>query len=109
MDHRTDQQAPQPTPAPWPDGIIARYLTDAGKALANPNLAVDVHAYRKEGQHTLAKCAVCPWEKDASGNPSLSSHFSEAYCESEANKAAHAWAQAHAEKCRALPQPAPAQ
>ncbi|BCM70888.1 hypothetical protein EASAB2608_06222 [Streptomyces sp. EAS-AB2608] len=99
----TPQQPP--TPTPWRDGVIARYLTDAGKALANPKLAVDVHAYRKDGQHTLAKCGVCPWEYDASGNPSLSSHFSDAYCESEANKQAHHAAQAHAERCRALPRP----
>lgn len=105
MSDRTQPQPAQPTPTPWPDGVIARYLTDAGKALANPNLAVDVHAYRKDGQHTLVTCGVCPWEYDASGNPSLSSHFSDAYCESEANKQAHHAAQAHAERCRALPRP----
>ncbi|GAA2463246.1 hypothetical protein [Streptomyces macrosporus] len=39
----------------WPRGVIARYLTIAGKALRDPNLAVDVTGgdhhtrYRRNG------------------------------------------------------------
>ncbi|WP_326779697.1 hypothetical protein OG481_02045 [Streptomyces longwoodensis] len=103
---RTDQPTQQPSPAqPWPIGVVACYLTDAGKALANPDLAVNVHTYRRDAQHTLVTCSVCPWQHDASGNPSLSSSLPDTYCEREANQEAHAHAQAHAEKCRALPRP----
>lgn len=30
------------TPAAWPEGTIARYLTRAGEALRNPSITVDV-------------------------------------------------------------------
>jgi hypothetical protein len=70
----------QPTPAaePWPDGVIARYLTVAGAT-------VDV---RGGGDHASMTCLGCD----------------EGYA-SFGERRTRELAQAHAEKCRALPRP----
>jgi hypothetical protein len=106
---RIDQQPQPPTPAPWPHDVIAAYLTDAGRALANPNLAAQVHAYQRTGQQAKVSCTVCPWTHTAYGNPGMTDGWTDEYCESRATEGAHASARAHAEKCRALPKPTAAQ
>jgi hypothetical protein len=89
----------------WPEGVVARYLTLAGQTLADSNLTVDIHAYDPIGKLHPVKCTVCPWEEKAWGNPYLSEHLTNAYIERRANESAHAWAQKHAETCRAMPKP----
>jgi hypothetical protein len=82
---RTDQPSPQPSPAaqPWPDGVIARYLTVGGAT-------VDVADAGEETywRYSLA-CTGCP-KTDMDSNES-----SILRC-----------AQTHAEKCRAMSRPA---
>ena len=82
------------TPAPvvpqaevWPEGVIARYLTVAGEALADPSIAVILTG---GGAHTFRRCTGCG---DGGGVGGWSEH------------SVRERAQAHAEKCRALPKP----
>jgi hypothetical protein len=78
---RTDTQPHQPSPfaQPWPDGVIARYLTIAGAT-------VDLRP-ASDGK-VQSKCTGCGefWYPSSGG-----------YIRREA--------QAHAERCRALPHP----
>ncbi|MFH8792218.1 hypothetical protein [Streptomyces sp. NPDC017941] len=113
MPERTDHYTPQPSPAtaPWPEGVIARYLTVGGAV---------VELTERSGYHgvthpteTHGACGACPatatfdwgWNAyhdefgtgpqpdfDETGHSLLPT--------------ARAWAQAHAETCRALPRPA---
>ncbi|MBV9026058.1 MAG: hypothetical protein JO362_20245 [Streptomycetaceae bacterium] len=90
---------------PWPDGVIARYLTAGGAT-------VDIQHNRRYYDETalldaVARCIGCgltegfddgdPRDLSASGILTMNV------------AAARAWAQAHAEKCRALPMPGGAQ
>jgi hypothetical protein len=63
---------------PWPEGVLARYLTVAGAT-------VDIH--QGADGYTSARCTGCPI----------------GYTGDEMT--AHDRAQQHAEKCRALPRP----
>jgi hypothetical protein len=75
------QPAPNAFAELWPDGVIARYLTVGGAT-------VDLTG---SDDRTYGQCTGCPytmggtwWSEDS----------------------AHDMAQAHAEKCRAMPRPA---
>lgn len=76
----------------WPEGVIARYLTDAGKALADPSMTVDI-IDRGSGDID-GQCRGC--EETFEDSP---------YISDELGTVRH-WAQEHAEKCRAMPKPA---
>ena len=78
----------------WPEGVIARYLTVGGAT-------VDI-THADDPEATVAACGGCPayqttewtrhagrWDSGVTGS----------------DKAAHAWAQSHAEVCRAMPKP----
>ncbi|WP_318201068.1 hypothetical protein [Streptomyces sp. SCL15-4] len=67
----------------WPEGVIARYLTVVGAT-------VDLTG---EGYDTKGVCGGC------AGTP-----YTDGYGSSHID-VARRWAQAHAEKCRALPRP----
>ncbi|MFF6829619.1 hypothetical protein [Streptomyces longwoodensis] len=84
---RTDQPTQQPSPAaqPWPDGVIARYLTVAG---ATVDVSESAPATDDEVSRCDLKCTGCPYEDS-----------------SRIADNAHRLAQAHAETCRALPRP----
>lgn len=69
--------------APWPDGVSARYLTVAG---AYVDITGDDH-------DTDGICRGCETTPVQSGY--ISSHID----------VVRAWAQEHAERCRALPRP----
>jgi GMP synthase-like glutamine amidotransferase len=91
--------------APWPEGVIARYLTVGGAT-------VDMtHQYNvltpPEAYATLASCTGCPATSEHS-------HYRmvwgmtvqrEEHHPGAADRDALVWAQAHAEKCRAMPKP----
>lgn len=77
------------TQAAWPEGVIARYLTVAGVALANPELAVEVTHF------PASRCKGC-------GEDDADDRF---VCAYNSERRAREWAQAHAEKCRAMPRP----
>lgn len=102
------------TPTAWPEGVVARYLTDAGKALGDPALTVDITMASVEhpaGEVTVidvtftARCHGC--------GEAISSRFDDLFpdvvdglLDSCYGRYAREWAQAHAERCRALPHPA---
>ena len=71
-----------PDQTAWPEGVIARYLTVGGAT-------VDVTDRRTEDYLRYAA--------DCTGCGNRWTHGDERY--------AREWAQAHAERCRALPQP----
>lgn len=83
----------QTTTTAWPKGVIARYLTDAGRALADPTITVDLNV-NPNLAGVLGVCQGCLTTFDESN-----------YYGRDLGTGRH-WAQEHAEKCRALPKPA---
>lgn len=93
------------TPTPFPEGVIARYVTVGGATVD-----LTVPAFRAESYETVATCTGCPASE-------VISHYRTAHtvragsgprCEDvhdpdAANAQARKWAQAHAETCRAMP------
>jgi hypothetical protein len=87
------------TPTAWPKGVIARYLTVGGQALADPNATVDI---THDSDTTVTWCRGCK-----AGRDFYWATYEGRYdngCDG-ADSAARTWAQAHAEKCRAMPKP----
>lgn len=103
----------------WPEGVIARYLTQAGLALSKEELTVTVtelgdrdateHRYSMQ---TTARCGGCgqdetfPW--DTRPYRQLSDTYEDITVREAAGGAeyrARRWAEKHAEKCRQLPRP----
>lgn len=77
----------------WPESVIARYLTDAGKALADPSMTVDI-IDRGSG------------DIDGRCHDGCKETFEDSPYISDGLRTVRHWAQEHAEKCRALPKPA---
>ena len=93
-----------PAPAlPWPDGVIARYLT---VARATVDLIHD-KAQQGDGTFTVATCTGCKaaerstWATGIHGTHGYYTIQDRARGDRDARK----WAQSHAETCRALPNP----
>lgn len=121
----TDQTAQQHTPrterapglvstpwqVPWEPGTIARYWTVAGATVdlthGNRDYPTD-DGIGENRNHTLAVCTGCPASEEFSHWQVVKRMtFDDKVRDPEAaDDKAHAWAQAHAEKCRALPRPA---
>ncbi|MEU1293038.1 hypothetical protein ABZ439_11490 [Streptomyces sp. NPDC005840] len=76
---------------PWPEDVIARYLTVGGAT-------VDTVETSKA---LISTCCGCHARDVDYFDPMCSGQRMEDYTRGQAN----AWAQAHAEKCRALPRP----
>jgi hypothetical protein len=107
MQERIGQPQAQPTPAPWPDGVIARYLTVAG---ATADVIDAMAPWRGGTGHNLR--AACTGELcertshgpefwfDAEENPRDDDDYRSAVRRLQAD------AQEHAEKCRAVSRPA---
>ncbi|MYR36338.1 hypothetical protein GTX14_04620 [Streptomyces sp. SID4944] len=98
------------TQTAWPENVIARYLT-AGGATVDLTHRLTVHN-PPEPFATLATCTGCPVTEERghyrtyypSGGflgDAVEEHEPEA-----ADAQARAWAQSHAETCRAIPKPA---
>ncbi|MFE3031548.1 hypothetical protein ACFXKY_07855 [Streptomyces canus] len=100
MERQARQQAEA---AAWPEGVIARYLTVAGATVDIRHDMALIHD--TEPNLTIASC---------NGEGCTATHFEKwgpyAFRTDNGSKAADQevgkWAQAHAEKCRALPRPA---
>ncbi|MGW9058888.1 hypothetical protein [Streptomyces sp. NPDC055733] len=111
------QQQPSPTQAPWPDGVIARYLTVGG---ATVDLGTHTFRTRYTGQgrpyvssegrevdgFTWA-CLGCGATSATNGRTYICFDYGR-YLPTE-DREARDDAQAHAERCRALPRPAAGQ
>ncbi|WP_329143494.1 hypothetical protein OIU91_06080 [Streptomyces sp. NBC_01456] len=74
---------PAKTETAWPEGVVNRYLTLAGAALADPNITVDV-----TDDGFAAECRGCQGGTRNSYAVAVTS-----------------WAATHAERCRQLPRP----
>ncbi|MFF1684620.1 hypothetical protein [Streptomyces sp. NPDC058254] len=70
----------------WPDAVIARYLTLSGEVFRDPSIYVEV--LRNDEQHAFYRCHCCSRQTLP-----------------EFTGVTQDQAQAHAEKCRALPRP----
>ncbi|MFI6854513.1 hypothetical protein [Streptomyces sp. NPDC050416] len=90
---------------PWPEGVIARYLTVAGASLAREDLAVDITYSTKSGLITNT-CAGCGSTEHTNTDGSFadSPEAEQARVEQWLPQAKRD-AQSHAETCRALPRP----
>ncbi|TRV72558.1 hypothetical protein FKN01_29655 [Streptomyces sp. 130] len=93
------------TTTAWPAGVIARYLT-VGGATVDVTHQLTVHN-PPEPYATLAACSGCPASSEHSHHRLVwgmtvqrEEHHPEA-----ATRDARAWAQSHAETCRAMPKP----
>ncbi|MEV6102639.1 hypothetical protein [Nocardia sp. NPDC051981] len=101
------------TTAAWPTNVFARYLTVAGSSLGRDDLAVDLtHRLTihnpPEPFATLATCTGCQATEEAShwrSHYPFAGALEEKHEPEAADKRAREWAQAHAEKCRAMPKP----
>lgn len=82
----------------WPEGVIARYVTDAGKMLGDPMVTVDLI---EKSDRIVGRCTACPVTDDFHFDPMCTGARATGW----AAKQGAQWAQAHAEKCRALPKP----
>ncbi|MFE9341335.1 hypothetical protein [Streptomyces sp. NPDC007063] len=88
----------------WPPGVIARYLTVAGAL-------VDVRETGPRDDEgdvaaTFAECHGCPQHEGREWNTHpRGAWLTVSEAAAEAEYAARAWAQAHAEICRAMPLP----
>ncbi|MEU2674194.1 hypothetical protein ABZ622_36095 [Streptomyces sp. NPDC007164] len=76
----------------WHKGTLARYLTDAGKALTDPTITVDLGGDPGTGYIT-GVCRGCE------------TTFGDSTYISRDLGTGRRWAQEHAEKCRAMPKP----
>lgn len=88
----------------WPEGLIARYLTVGG---AHVDLIHVTHPGDSETYSTDAACSGCPTAKSVChwvGSGSWDDYKEERAPEA-ADVQARAWAQSHAETCRAIPRP----
>ncbi|MGW2223828.1 hypothetical protein [Streptomyces formicae] len=97
------------TKTAWPAGVSARYLTVGGATVditRRFTLPPDPEPYA-----TLATCTGCPDSKETSHYRTYypsGGFLGEATEEHEpeaAEEGVREWAQAHAEKCRAMPKP----
>ncbi|MGW3030213.1 hypothetical protein ACWDCB_03160 [Streptomyces sp. NPDC001178] len=89
----------------WPEGVIARYLTVGG---ATVDLAYRLTVHKPpEPFATWADCTGCPASSEHSHYRLVRGLYAdrEEHDQAAADEEARAWAQAHAERCRALPSP----
>jgi hypothetical protein len=95
--------------AAWPEGVVARYLS-VGGAFVDVTERSGFHG-RTEPTETHVMCGGCPathtvdwgWDGYAAEFGQSQDSFDEGGKTSTPQ--AREWAQAHAEKCRAMPRP----
>ncbi|MFI2354704.1 hypothetical protein ACH5AG_08455 [Streptomyces anulatus] len=99
------------TQTAWPKNVIARYLT-VGGATVDLTHRLTVHNPPKPFA-SLASCAGCPATEEVSHyrtnwrfGAAFDEDGGEEYDSDAADEDARAWAQSHAETCRAIPKPA---
>lgn len=93
----------------WPEGVIARYVSVGGATVD----LTELHTLppHPEPYATAASCTGCPATKEVGHYRTYyqSGGFLDGATEEhepdQATAQARAWAQTHAEKCRALPKP----
>ena len=116
--HEMERQARQQAAEAWPEGVIARYLTVAGATVDITAEAKNEREERDEPKDLGNGRTVQPFARKILDLTSTAGCHDQAeydgqfatvmdrIAESRYVHAAQRWAQAHAEKCRALPRPA---
>ncbi|GHB55619.1 hypothetical protein GCM10010331_49320 [Streptomyces xanthochromogenes] len=100
----------------WPEGVIARYVTVAGavddRTTVDLSVVSEPHRFPNGAQEdrplTQVVCAGCASDATFSHYGLHRGSFGAEWQVRDpqtADEAAHAWAQAHAEKCRAMARP----
>lgn len=94
------------TTAAWPEGVIARYLTVGGATVDLTHRLTVVNP--PEPFATLAACTACPAREEFSHWQLVRGMYAdrEEHAPDAADEQARTWAQAHADKCRAMLRPA---
>ena len=101
MQERNGQPQDQPTPTPWPDGVIARYLTVGGALVDISHDTLYLHD--TEPNVSTACCGGCGDYQNEEWAPyACRLNTGSSGADFDARK----WAQAHAAECRAVPRPA---
>ena len=90
----------------WPEGVIARYLT-VGGALVDLTRSIDpADEKASRWDWTRATCSGCgAFDGEDWNTRPYTQLITVPQAEQRATRVASEWAQAHAEKCRALPRP----
>lgn len=107
----TTQQQPSPAAQPWPEGVIARYLTVAGATVdlthGNRSYPTD-DGIGENRNHTTATCTGCPATEEFSHWRTVRGTYSswDTRDAAAADQDAREWAQSHAAECRAMSRPA---
>ncbi|MGW5173164.1 hypothetical protein ACWERY_02200 [Streptomyces sp. NPDC004082] len=96
--------------AEWPQGVIALYLTAGGAsvALTHGNRTYPTpDGIGQNRNHTLAVCTGCATAEEFSHWRVVRGAYStwDTRDSDAADQDARAWAQTHAERCRAMPRP----
>ncbi|MBK3547863.1 hypothetical protein [Streptomyces sp. MBT60] len=89
----------------WPENVLARYLT-VGGATVDLTHKLTVHT-PPAPLATLASCTGCPTAEEFSHYRVIRGMAMqrEEHVPAAAEEQARAWAQSHAETCRAIPKP----
>ncbi|MEV6036080.1 hypothetical protein AB0L65_33335 [Nonomuraea sp. NPDC052116] len=97
------------TNAEWPEGVIARYLTVGG---ATVDVTEESLYYNQTDPNaSIATCTGCGGKEVVEWTQQAWSYSSNQYVEETDEGGQYStpkvrkWAQAHAEKCRAMPRP----
>lgn len=92
-------QQTAPATIPWPEGVIARYLTVGGATVDITLGAFDDDRYME----AVSACTGCP--DQATRYEERNSIQDSDTARRRVEKRAREWAQSHAERCRAMPRP----
>jgi hypothetical protein len=90
----------------WPEGVIARYLTLVGSTVDLTHQNETQDGTKKETRAACTGCKATTTQTWADSYPNHRrpgvTHYQN---QDKGDRAARAWAQSHAETCRALPKP----
>lgn len=95
-----------PAQTAWPEGVIARYLTLVGATVDITHQTQTQDGTKKETRAACTGCKAATTHTWADSYPNYRrpgvTHYQN---QDKGDRAARAWAQSHAETCRALPAP----
>jgi hypothetical protein len=97
------------TSTPWPEGVIARYLTAGGATVDVTEESV--YYDQTDPNASIATCTGCSAKEVVEWTQRAWSYSKDTIVEETDESGLYStpkvrkWAQAHAEKCRAMPRP----
>ncbi|WP_405944728.1 hypothetical protein [Streptomyces sp. NBC_00932] len=101
------------TPTAWPENVIARYFTLAGPSVPGATVDLTHEDMSDTAKATRATCNCCQESGQFEWADQYPRHCRPGYVDYQNQRKgdynARSWAQSHAETCRALPAPSPAE